>query len=345
LPEGQLTSRRRRLPDSWEAVYDFFLQQGMSDGLPVVPPTPERVWAFVEALGRPPDQVVAEVPPAMAPATVEKLAVNAVMAGCLPEYFPVLVAAIEALCEPRFNLMGIQATTNPVGPLVIVNGPVRSAIGINCGAGCMGPGWRANATIGRAVRLVLLNIGGAAPGMVDKAVQGYPGKYTFCFGENEEESPWEPLHVERGLSPHQSAVTVVGAQGTTNILELSPYADDILIALAHGIVNTGVNNFVLGQGEPLLVLNPLHARILAEAGWSKDSLKEYLFENARAPLSWFSRRTLERMELAGRLRGDQVSMVREPQQFMIVVAGSTGGLHNTFVPTFGDTWSVTRPVP
>ncbi|GBD11067.1 hypothetical protein HRbin23_00718 [bacterium HR23] len=345
MTERRLISTRQTLPDVWEEVNGFFYQKGMTDGLPIVPPTEERVWRMVEAVGRDPQEVVAEVPPGMGRATIEKLAINAVMAGCLPEYFAVVVAAVEALCQPSFNLTAIQATTNPVGPLLILNGPVRQHLGVNCGAGCMGPGWRANATIGRAIRLILLNIGGAAPGPVDKAVQGYPGKYTFCFGENEEDSPWPPLHTERGFRREESTVTVVGAQGTTNILEMSPRPDDLLVSLAHGMINTGVNNFLTGLGEPLLVLNPLHARILAEAGWTKDSLREYLFEHVRAPLSWFSRRARERGTFEDRTRNDMVSMVREPQQYMIVVAGSTGGHHSTFIPTFGDTLSVTRPIP
>jgi hypothetical protein len=345
MTERHLSSTRHILPDDVEAVMEFLEERGMTDGLPVVPPTEERVWRMIEAVGRPPQEVVAEVPPAMGKATVEKVAVNAVMAGCRPEYFPVVLAAVEAMGEPRFNLMAIQCTTNPVGPLLILNGPVRQRIGVNCGAGCMGPGWRANATIGRAVRLVLLNIGGAAPGPVDKAVQGYPGKYTFCFGENEEESPWPPLHVERGFRPEESAVTVVGAQGTSNILEMSPRPEDLLHALVHGMINVGVNNFLMGLGEPLLVLNPLHARVLAEAGWTKDALREYFYERVRAPLSWFSPRAQERWGFAGRVQGEWVRMVREPGQFMIVVAGSLGGHHSTFIPTFGDTWSVTRRIP
>ncbi|MCS7206694.1 MAG: hypothetical protein NZ951_01995 [Dehalococcoidia bacterium] len=341
----RLSSTRQVLPDVWEEVQEFFIQRGMTDGLPVVPPTEERVWRMIDALGRPPDEVVAEVPPALGRATIEKLAINAVMAGCRPEYFPVVVAAVEALCEPKFNLTAIQATTNPVGPLLILNGPIRRRIGVNCEAGCFGPGWQANATLGRAVRLVLLNIGGGAPGPVDKAVQGYPGKYTFCFGENEEDSPWPPLHTERGFRPEDSVVTVVGAQGTSNILEMSPRPDDLLHTLAHGMINIGVNNFLLGQGEPLLVLNPLHARILAEAGWTKDKVREYLYEHVRAPLSWFSRRARESRIFHDRIVGDTVRIVRDPQQFMIVVAGSTGGHHSTFIPTFGDTLSVSRRIP
>ncbi|MFN3974826.1 MAG: hypothetical protein ACK4K2_06095 [Dehalococcoidia bacterium] len=345
MSERRLVSTRQTLPDVWEEVNDFFYQKGMTDGLPIVPPTEERVWRMIDALGRAPQEVVAEVPPAMGRATIEKLAVNAVMAGCLPEYFPVLVAAVQALCEPKFNLTAIQATTNPVGPLLIINGPIRQRIGVNCGAGCMGPGWRANATIGRAVRLVLLNIGGGAPGPVDKAVQGYPGKYTFCFGENEEDSPWPALHTERGFRQGDSTVTVVGAQGTSNIIELSPRPEDLLHALTYGMVNVGVNNFLTGLGEPLLVLNPLHARVLADAGWTKDNLREYLFEYVRAPISWFSRRALERGTFEGRIKDGKVSIVKEPSQFMLVVAGSMGGHHSTFIPTFGDTWAVTRQIP
>ena len=196
-----LESSRLEADDSAEAVFQLMLDGGWSDGLPVIPPTADRVSRMVEAAGREPSELIGYINPDGGAATVEKIAVNAVLAGCLPEYMPVLIAAVEAITEPEFNIHGLQTTTNPVAPLLIINGPVRNHIGVNSGRGCLGPGFRANATIGRAVRLLLFNVGGGKPWSTDMAVHGMPGKFVFCMGENEEESVWEPLHVERGLKP------------------------------------------------------------------------------------------------------------------------------------------------
>src|SRR5205807_7246102 len=181
---------------------------GWSDGLPVVPPTPERVLRMLEGTRRAPGEVVAVVPPDYAECTVEKAAISAVMAGCRPEYLPVVLTAVEAACTDEFNIHGILATTYFVGPVVIVNGPIAGAIGMNSGVNALGQGNRANATIGRALQLVIRNVGGGRPGGADRATLGNPGKYTFCFAEDEERSPWEPLAVERGLRSGTSAVTL-----------------------------------------------------------------------------------------------------------------------------------------
>ncbi|MCH9018349.1 MAG: hypothetical protein IIB89_11395, partial [Chloroflexi bacterium] len=194
---AQLLSEHIEMVDEFEAVQRMYLERGWTDGLPVVPPTPERVETMLAAAGLPPGDVLAELPPTWGAATVEKLAVNAVMAGCLPEYLPVLIAAVEAISDPVFNLYAIQATTHPCAPLMIINGPIRSALGLNSSSGAYGPGWRANATIGRALRLVLLNVGGAHPGVGDMSTQGAPSKFSYCVAENEEENPWQPLHVDR----------------------------------------------------------------------------------------------------------------------------------------------------
>src|SRR5690348_10461674 len=194
--------------DPIEALFD----RGVTDGLPGVPPTAERVAAAVAASGRAPEELVAEMPPRFGRATVQKVAVNAVMAGCRPEYLPVVVAAVEAMCDERFCLLGVSGTTDAVAPLVIVNGPIRAKLDINSGAGVFGPGWRANATIGRAVRLCWVNIGGAAPGVISMSTFGGPARYTYCIGENEEASPWEPLHVEHGFAASDSTVGVMAAE-------------------------------------------------------------------------------------------------------------------------------------
>src|ERR1700730_17999819 len=174
-----LVSARFKVTNDFGAAFTDMCERGFTDGLPVIPPTEAAVRAMLDAVGMQPNELIAVVPPEGGPATAEKVAVNAVMAGCLPEYFPVVIAAMRAVTEPKFNLLGVQTTTNPVGPVLIINGPVRTALKINSGRVCLGPGWRANATIGRALRLCLLNIGGCPPGEVDKAIHGMPGKFTF----------------------------------------------------------------------------------------------------------------------------------------------------------------------
>ena len=208
---SKLAARRVRMPADLDP-FEFIDQQGLTDGLPVVPPTEERVARMLAGTSRQPGDVVADVPPNLAPATVEKVAINAVMAGCKPEYLPVVIAAVEAACTDAFNLHGVLATTYFVGPLLIVNGPIRQRIGLNCGRNVFGQGTRANATIGRALQLVVRNVGGGRPGEVDMSTLGQPGKFGACIGENEELSCWEPLHVERGFDRDQSTVTVFAAE-------------------------------------------------------------------------------------------------------------------------------------
>ena len=300
---------------------------------------------MVEYLGRDPEDLVGYINPDAGAATVEKIAVNAVMAGCLPEYMPVLVAAVEAIIQPEFNIHGLQTTTNPVAPLLIVNGPIRESIGINSGRGCLGPGWRANATIGRAIRLLLLNIGGAKPWTTDMAVHGMPGKYTFCMGENEEESVWEPLHVERGLDPGQSAITVVGSQGTSNCLTFYKQAESILTIIASAMANMGNNNYLLAGGNPLVVITPGHARLFTEQGFTKQRVKEWLFEHCKIPISQFPQETSVINYEEGFVRdGDRVCPCRQPEDILIVVAGGPEPYHAFYCGNFGDTWAVTRPV-
>jgi hypothetical protein len=205
-------------PDETVDAIEFIYAQGWTDGLPVVPPTVEKVRAMVERSGRTADELIAELPPKGGKATVEKIATNAVMAGCLPAYMPVILTALEAMLEPHFNLRGVLYSTHLVTPLLILHGPLVQELGVNCGHNVFGLGWRANATIGQAVQLTLVNIGAAVPGVLDKATFGHPGKYTYCIAENEAASRWEPLHVERGLQRQDSTVTVYPACSTLNFI-------------------------------------------------------------------------------------------------------------------------------
>ena len=327
---------RARVEDTPEAVESLLRERGMTDGLPVVAPTPERVEAMLRGAVGPPDRSLGDVPPLNAPATLEKVAVNAVMAGCDPSYMPVLVAALEAFLDPVMNAHAIQTTTNPVGPMVLVNGPVRQRIALNCGAGCFGPGTRANATIGRALRLILVNLGGAAPGAVDKAPLGWPGKYhSCCIGENEEESPWEPFHVERGLGAEESAVTVLPVNGMWPITDMSPDPEMVLHHVAHGL---GVSGPCGGHRAPdgfetVLVMSPVIAKMVAERLPTKRALREHLFEHARVPLDHYPpyRREETLAQLAERgitLRDERIPVCLEPDQFVVLVAGGLGGLQS-----------------
>ena len=339
---AQLLSEQIRVTDEFEAVQRLYLERGWTDGLPVVPPTPDRVTAMLASVDLPPQHLIAELPPTWGAATVEKLAINAVMAGCLPEYLPVLVAAVEVISDPAFNLYAIQATTHPCAPLVIVNGPIRAVLGLNSSSGAYGPGWRANATIGRALRLVLLNVGGAYPGVGDMSTQGAPSKFSYCVAENEEENPWQPLHVGRGFRPDQSTVTVMAGEPPHNINDHSGRsAEDILTIIAGAMAVTGANNAYTG-GETLLALGPEHAATIANDGFSKGDIVVWLKQRALVPLERYNQDTL--LERFGAIPEGPVPMVSTLEDLAIIVLGGPGK-HSSWVPTFGgSTRSVTLEI-
>src|SRR6185369_3733958 len=278
-------------------------------------------------------------------ATIEKLAINAVMAGCLPEYFPVIIAAVEAVLEDKFNLYGIQSTTHPCAPLLILNGPIARELGVNARYNAFGQGWRPNATIGRAIRLILLNVGGGMPGVLDRATQGQPAKYSYCIAENEGENPWEPLHVERGFSIDESTVTVCGAEGPHNINDpVSTNAPGILMTIANTMAGMGSNN-AYAFGEPILALGPEHATILAQDGVSKNDIRDFMFAHARVPRSTWEAGGMFGMGFTSEklFSGEAgVPLIRAPEHLMIIVAGGSGR-HSCWMPTFGAmTRAVTR---
>lgn len=334
---SRLVSRRVKAPADFRGVFDDMYRRGFTDGLPVIPPTEDAVVEMLEHARLAPDEVIAIVPPDNAAVTAEKVAINAVMAGCLPAYLPVVIAALKAVVEPKFNLLGIQTTTNPVAPVLVINGPIRNQIEINSKRGCLGPGWRANATIGRALRLVLVNMGGCPPGDIDKAIHGMPGKYTFCFGEVEEESPWLPLHVERGFAPEQSTVTVFGGQGTQNVLGMFRTPENLVHVLADGMRCYGYNGFLRGTGAPLIVLSPGHASIFAQHGWDKQRIKQALFERARIPRSHIpDEQQMTRPVYADYTPEQMCVPCRSPEDIAIVVAGGPEGYHMVYIPSFSN---------
>src|SRR5262245_39667685 len=262
-------ARTFQVEDDWLAVNELYVERGWTDGLPIVPPTEARVEAFLAQTTQDRLEVVAVLPPRQGEATVEKIAINAAMAGCRPEYFPVVLAAVEAVAESPFNLDAVQATTHPVTPMLIVNGPIAKEIGLNAGYNAFGQGFRENLTIGRALRLVLMNVGGGLPGSGDRATQGSPAKIAYCVAENEEASPWEPLHVEAGFGRDASTVTAVPGEGPHNRPDhLSNPRLGILRTIAGAMGQAGSNN-LLDRGWPVLSLGPEHAATIARDGYSK----------------------------------------------------------------------------
>ena len=332
---SKLASTRVALDDDLDAVNDHFHKSGLTDGLPIVPPTEARVRRMLEGTARRPEESLGRIEPSNHEATIEKVAINAVMAGCRPEYLPILIAAIGIMTQSKWLLGSMQSTTNPLTPMLIVNGPIRKAIGLNCGAGVMGPGWQANATIGRAIRLILLNVGGAVPGDVDKCTQGFVGKYGLCIGENEEESPWPPYHVTRGFRADESVVTAVGVNSSTNIHDSSDRWEDLIKTLTASLISPGTANVVDPHSTPVVALNPLHARILAGAGYTRESLQQHIFEKCRiAPEALSGRRTVLRIGEHGvedfTVDG-QIPFTNKPEQILIVVTGSMSGGHSCYL--------------
>jgi hypothetical protein len=316
--------------DGLEEMFEL----GWTDGLPAIPPTPERVEAMLG--GRDPGLVLGELPPAMAEVTLERLAACAVLAGCRPDYFPVVVAATRAALEPAFNIGGQAVTTQPAGQVVIVNGPVRYAIGLNASTGALGPGWRANLTIGRALRLLVSLTGGGYPGRLDRSTLGQPGKVGLCLAEDEETSPWEPLHVERGFDPQSSVVTLVGADAP---LSISDHRSATPAELAHVLgaaaaATWSPNWWPLG-GTSLFVICPEHAEMFRAAAWSKQRLREELFEVAHRPageLRWGE--TTPQVQAAA--DAEAVPKWTSTEDIVIIVAGGEAGRYSAvFGPCLG----------
>jgi hypothetical protein len=347
LSGSRLRSRRVELADL-EDEADALFDRGWTDGLPVVAPTEGRVLRMLDGTSRPPDEVVAFVPPDLVECTVEKVAVNAVMAGCRPEYLPVVLAAVEAACTDEFNVHGLLATTYFSGPVVIVNGPVARAIGMNSGVNVLGQGNRANATIGRALQLVVRNVGGGRPGGVDRATLGNPGKYTFCFAEDEEGSPWEPLAVERGLAPGTSAVTVFAGEGPRGVVDQASRTPESLArSFAGALVSVAHPKLVLAF-DAFVVVSPEHARVFHEAGWSKARLRQELLELLTRPGDVLVRGAGECAEgLPEALAGAAWPKFR-PDGLWFVHAGGTAGMFSAIIGGWinGETGSqpVTREV-
>jgi hypothetical protein len=328
-----LTSTRYEL-DIGEDAIEFCYQKGWTDGLPVVPPTEERVLRFLEVAGRDPSEVVGVVPVRGRVLTVEKVAINAVMAGCRPEYMPVVLAALEAMMDERFNLDGSSVSTGGSGVLVVVNGPVRQALGFNSQTALFGPGpnFRANATVGRAIRLVLLNALGYQPGVLDRAAFAHPGRYTYCIAEDEENSPWEPLHVERGFRAEESTVTVFTAMGPWQVTNARAATPELTLA---PIIDT-IKGTLPNQGELVTIIGWEHRLPLREAGWSKRQVKEYIWERSRrSRREWVEAVKGEAPIAGGQGNEDPEELVpafRRPEDLVVLAAGGHGGVFSVVIP-------------
>ncbi len=334
--------------NDFDRINELCLARGWSDGLPIVPPTAQRVEKMLAYCDRPWDRPIARIAPRYGEATPLRLAANAVMAGCRPVYFPLFMLAIEAMCEEPFNLYGIQATTHPVAVLTIVNGPIASELGINAGHNAFGPGTHSNATIGRAIRLAQLNIGGAIPTLGDMATQGSPAKYGYFAAENEAASPWSPLHVERGYPAQASTVTLIGAEGPHNVNDHeSLSAEGVLITIAGTMATTGCNDLYY-DSQPLIAFGPEHAKTVADGGFSKADVKKFLYEHARQPLGKFSKDNIERrfrMKLKDAYASaglDTLVPIAPSADSLIIAVIGGAGKHSAVIPTFGSTKSVTR---
>ncbi len=318
-----------------EAALEDLHNRHMTDGLPVIIPTPARVSKMVLASGQDADMMLGTMGPANGMATLEKVAVAAVMAGCLPDYMPLVVAALKAVIDPRFDLTEMQATTHCTAPLIIVNGPARHTCGpVSSSYGALGPGHRANASIGRALRLAMINIGGGRPGTSDMALLGHPGKFSYCLAENEEASPFPPMHVDLGFDSQDSVVTVIGAEAPHSVL-FSGDGDDpnqyalLLEVLAIGLANAATNNAILTSGMATIVLNPEHASVLHKAGLSRQDIATEIYQRCKMDgaeanrlCAGFARKTLNpRQAFTG------------PEQLLVLMSGGSG-LYSMVMPSW-----------
>lgn len=334
-------------PEAAFSLMEMYFEKGWTDGLPVVPVSEASVNAMLDAAGLDADTVVGEVALRNTRVTAGKVAINAVMAGCRPEYMPVVISAVKGLCHPNFGYHGVATSTGGASVVIIVNGPIAGILGINAQGNAFGPGVRANLTIGRALRLLMMNAINTRPGKLDRSTFGNPGKLAFCFAENEEISPWEPLHVERGYSMEDSTTTLFAAESIIQTYnQLSNAPEPLLWGMADAMANMGSMNIV-GQQQIVVVFGGEHAEVLRKSGWSKVDTKQYLYEHAR--------RTIADLKRAGRLPGDLGENdaskwrhpVRHPDDIVLVCAGGRVGSFSAILPGWGShagTESVTTPV-
>jgi len=322
-----LTSRVVEVGD-FEDDIEICYNHGWSDGLPVVPPTEARILRMLTGTHRDPQEVIGKVPPNLAPVTVEKVAINAVLAGCKPEYMPVLLAALEAALEPVFTLHGLLCTTCFSSPIIVVNGPLARQIGMNWGMNVLGQGNRANSTIGRALNLIVRNVGGGIPGDLDRATLGGPGKVSFCFAEDETDPRWEPLSVARGIAPGKSAVTLFQGDGIQGFIDQrSRTPEQLTASLASALLAVG-HPKLCEFTNALLVLSPEHHAIFADAGWNREKITGALHAAMVRPGKDVTQGAIGVGEGVAPGREDQMINKFWPEGLLIVRAGGQAGLYS-----------------
>lgn len=330
LPKKGPMASRVNVPDDVDP-YDYCMSAGFSPFLPVIPPTTERVDAFLDRISMPPDQVIALVPPCYGEATVEKVAANAVMAGCKPEYLEVLFPMVRAMCDERFNLHGVQATTHSATPLTILSGPAAERLGFASGAGVFGNVSRANSTVGRALQLIMTNLGGARPGEIDMATLASPGRFSYCIAENHAQSPWGPMHIDCGYDADDSAVTLFAASGLTVVSEHTARTGQGVLRTLAATLATVWSWRSCGRVEAVVVLCPEHAATLAADGFSKENARDFLYEHTGVPLRAFDHAGTEGTQLSDRYEEIEIDgephkrKFADPSQILMVVAGGTAG--------------------
>ncbi len=320
-------------PDAW---YDYAEAQGWSDGFPVMMPTEAAVQRFIDAT-RGDNQPIPALPPRQVVPSLSSLAANAVMAGCRPEHFPVVLAGVRSVSDPDYNLHGSLATTHPCTNMMLVSGPIRDELEINFASNCFGQGHRANAAIGRALQLIMVNVGGAKPGAMDRSTQGSPAKFAFCFGENEQESPWEPYHVRQGFAAEDSVVTAMAAEGPHNINDhASTTGEGLIVTIANTIATAGANT-LKGKGPYFVVIGPEHAQTLARDRWTIPQLQEAFHERSKVPMTRVSKenqKSFEEQDVT--LHNGFYYHAPSPEYVHVLVAGGPGK-HSAFIPSFGGT--------
>lgn len=329
---GVLTSKRHVVADDADAV-EFCHSRGWTDGLPVIPPTPDRVRAMLDVARVDPQHVVTSIAHRAVTITAEKVAINAVLAGCKPEYLPVVLAAVEGIGDPAWGYHGPGTSTGGAAVLIVVNGPIARELDINAGDNLFGPGWRANATIGRAVRLIMRNVCGSRPGTLDRATIGHPGKLSYVIAENEAESPWPPLHVERGFRSEQSAVTIMAAEAPHQFYnQLSNTAEGILTTLCDDM---RISGNVVGQPPYCVILAGEHTRTMTQDGWTKARIRQYIFEHTQNSLAHLKLTH----RLAGAVQpGEEARMrplVESPDDILVIAAGGSAGAFSAYIPGWG----------
>jgi hypothetical protein len=325
-----LVSSTYDVADAFEAN-ELFQRNGWTDGLPIVPPTEAAVLRFLDRVSLPPDATVGVEPVRRRRITMEKVAIAAVMAGCLPEYMPVVVAVVRAMCAPEFGLHGSTASTGGSAPFIVVNGPIRTALGMNATHNVLGNGSRANATIGRSIRLMLINVLGGIPGQLDRSTLGHPGKFTFCVAEDEEDSPWPGLAQERGVPAGVSAVTVMSVESPHQVMNEWTHDPCEILDTYVAAIRANMLTYSIWEGNYAIVVPKQHRQTLTAAGWGKRDIREYVYETAHVKRAEW--RTVGKAAVAGlKDEGRTYRALRSPDDLLVVAAGGPAGAFGAILP-------------